>query len=45
VVGKIGKTFEYVCAENERDSIHLVGKKSDDTKNAVKVPLEILTST
>jgi hypothetical protein len=35
--------LEYVCAENEKDSIHLVGKKSDDTKNAVKVAPEILS--
>jgi len=35
--------LEYVCAENEKDSIHLVGKKSDDTKKAVKVPPEILS--
>jgi hypothetical protein len=35
--------LEYVCAENEKDSIHLVGKKSDDTKNAVKLTPEILS--
>jgi hypothetical protein len=35
--------LEYVCAENEKDRIHLVGKKSDDTKNAVKVSPEVLS--
>jgi hypothetical protein len=35
--------LEYVCAENERDRVHLVGKNSDDTKNAVKLAPEILT--
>jgi hypothetical protein len=34
--------LEYVCAENERDRGHLVGKATDDTKNQVKVPVEIL---
>ena len=34
--------LEYVCAENERDHSHLVGKASDDTKNEVKVAPEIL---
>lgn len=34
--------LEYVCAENERDRSHLVGKASDDTKNEVKVAPEIL---
>jgi hypothetical protein len=34
--------LEYVCAENEKDRVHLVGKKSDDTKNAVKLSPEIL---
>jgi roadblock/LC7 domain-containing protein len=33
--------IEYVCAENEKDSAHLVGKKSDD--RAVKVAPEILS--
>jgi hypothetical protein len=35
--------IEYVCAENEKDHTHLVGKKSDDTKHAVKVAPEILS--
>ena len=35
--------LEYVCAENEKDSVHLVGTKSDDTKNAVKLAPEILS--
>jgi hypothetical protein len=35
--------LEYVCAENEKDSVHLVGSLSDDTKNAVKVAPEILS--
>jgi hypothetical protein len=35
--------LEYVCAENEKDSVHLVGKNSDDTKNAVQVAPEILS--
>ena len=34
--------LEYVCAENEKDLVHLVGRLSDETKNAVKVPPEIL---
>jgi hypothetical protein len=34
--------LEYVCAENERDRNHLIGKASDDKKNEVKVPLEVL---
>jgi hypothetical protein len=34
--------LEYVCAENERDHNHLVGKASDDTKNEVKVAPEVL---
>jgi hypothetical protein len=34
--------IEYVCAENERDRQHLVGKVTDETKNAVKVAPEIL---
>jgi hypothetical protein len=34
--------LEYVCAENEKDRVHLVGKLSDDGKNAVTVPLQIL---
>jgi hypothetical protein len=35
--------LEYVCAENEKDSVHLVGKLSDETKNAVKVGPVILS--
>ncbi len=35
--------LEYVCAENEKDRPHLVGKYSDDIKNAVKVAPEILS--
>jgi hypothetical protein len=35
--------IEFVCSENEKDRIHLVGKVSDDTKNAVKLPLETLS--
>jgi hypothetical protein len=35
--------LEYVCAENEKDSVHLVGTLSDETKNAVRVGPEILT--
>jgi hypothetical protein len=34
--------IEYVCGENEKDHTHLVGKSSDDTKNAIKLPLEVL---
>jgi hypothetical protein len=35
--------IEYVCAENEKDAVHLVGKESDDKKKAVKVAPEILS--
>jgi len=35
--------LEYVCAENEKDLVHLVGRFSDETKNAVKVGPEILS--
>jgi hypothetical protein len=35
--------LEYVCAENERDRAHLVGRNSDELKNAVKVAPEILS--
>ena len=35
--------LEYVCAENEKDRVHLVGKNSDDTKNAVKLAPEVLS--
>jgi hypothetical protein len=34
--------LEYVCAENERDHTHLIGKAEDDTKKAVEVSTEIL---
>src|SRR5579862_1798296 len=34
--------LEYVCAENERDRNHLIGKAADDKKNEVKVSPEIL---
>jgi hypothetical protein len=34
--------LEYVCAENERDRSHLVGKAADDKKNQIKVAPEIL---
>jgi hypothetical protein len=36
------EALEYVCAENERDRGHLVGTASDDKKNAVQLPVEIL---
>jgi hypothetical protein len=35
--------LEYVCAENEKDQVHLVGKNSDDLKNGVKLSPEILS--
>ena len=35
--------LEFVCAENEKDVRHLVGKASDDRKNAVKVAPEVLS--
>jgi len=35
--------LEYVCAENEKDRVHSIGKKSDDTKHAVKLPPEVLS--
>jgi hypothetical protein len=35
--------LEYVCAENNKDPVHLVGKHSDDTKHAVTVSPEILS--
>jgi hypothetical protein len=35
--------LEYVCAENEKDRVHLVGKHSDDTKNAVKLSPDVLS--
>jgi len=34
--------LEYVCAENERDRSHLVGKAADDKSKEVKVAPEIL---
>jgi hypothetical protein len=34
--------IEYVCAENERDRQHLVGKAADELKNAVTVAPQIL---
>ncbi len=34
--------IEYVCAENEKDHPHLVGKNSDDARRAVKLPPEAL---
>ena len=36
--------LEYVCAENERDHIHLVGKTSDAPKAGVNVASEILSA-
>jgi len=35
--------IEFVCAENEQDRRHLVGKASDDQKYAVKVAPEVLS--
>jgi hypothetical protein len=35
--------IEYVCAENEKDRIHLVGKRSDDSKKAVKLAPDVLS--
>jgi len=34
--------LEYVCAENERDHSHLIGKAADDTQKEVNVAPEIL---
>jgi hypothetical protein len=34
--------LEYVCAENEKDRSHLIGKASDDKKAEVKVAPETL---
>ena len=34
--------LEFVCAENEKDVKHLVGKASDDRSKAVKVATEVL---
>jgi hypothetical protein len=36
------ESLEYVCAENERDRSHLVGKAADDKKIEVKVAPQIL---
>ena len=35
--------LEYVCNENEKDHGHLVGKASDEKKNAVKVAPQVLS--
>jgi hypothetical protein len=35
--------LEYVCAENERDRAHLIGKKSDEKYTVIPLPLEILS--
>ena len=35
--------LEYVCAENEKDRVHLLGKNSDSTENTVKLSPEILS--
>ena len=35
--------LEYVCAENEKDRVHMVGTNSDDIKNAVQLPPEVLS--
>ena len=34
--------LEYVCAENEKDREHLIGKASDDRSKEVKVAPEVL---
>jgi hypothetical protein len=34
--------IEFLCNENERDAVHLVGKASDDRKKAVQVARDIL---
>jgi hypothetical protein len=36
-------TIEYVCAENQKDFAHLVGKASDEKKFAVKVAPQVLS--
>jgi hypothetical protein len=36
--------IEYICNENEKDHQHLVGKASDDKKNAVKVAVAVLST-
>ena len=35
--------LEYVCNENERDSVHLVGKASDEVKGEVKIGSQVLS--
>jgi hypothetical protein len=35
--------LEYVCGENERDRVHLIGKKSDEKQTTIQVPAEILS--
>jgi hypothetical protein len=35
--------LEYVCAENEKDAVHLVGKASDDKKYAIHVAPDLLS--
>ena len=35
--------LEFVCAENEKDSVHLVGKNSDQANSTVKLAAEILS--
>jgi hypothetical protein len=34
--------LEFVCAENEKDSVHLVGKNSEQAKSTLKLAPEIL---
>ncbi|PWT99107.1 MAG: hypothetical protein C5B51_27820 [Terriglobia bacterium] len=35
--------LEYVCNENEKDSVHLVGKASDEVKGEVKIGAQVLS--
>ena len=35
--------LEYVCNENEKDSVHLVGKASDEVKGDVKLGAQVLS--
>ena len=35
--------LEYVCNENEKDHAHLVGKASDESKNAVRIAPQVLS--
>jgi hypothetical protein len=35
--------LEYVCAENEKDRVHMVAPNSDDAKNAIQLPPEVLS--